>query len=410
LQPGDVVVSAYQPHSALVKALFEPQSRLVDSATYDISAWSLPYAYGLNAFAAKDRIESGATMQPTKVFNTETNYGYVMQWNGITTAKVVAQLLQKGLVLRYAQEPFEENGNKFDRGAIIILKTSNQSLGNDLWRITRKIADENNIQLYPVTSGFVDKGYDFGSSKVHSFKAPKVALLTGETVNSEAAGEVWYFFEQQLDYPLTLINATDANRINWSDFDVVIMPSGNYRFLNDKSATESFKDWIRKGGRVVALENAVAQLANADFGIKLKKSDAGEKKDTNTYSDLKTYEDRDRDPLSESIPGSILKVNLDNTHPLAFGYPGYYYTLKMDDRIYEFMKDNGWNVGVIKRGSEVAGFIGSKLKNKLKDGLLFGVEDMGRGTVTYLADDVLFRDFWENGKLMFCNAVFLVGN
>ena len=24
-------------------------------------------------------------------------------------------------------------------------------------------------------------------------------------------------------------------------------------------------------------------------------------------------------------------------------------------------------------------------------------------------DDILFRNFWENGKLMFCNALFLVG-
>jgi hypothetical protein len=27
----------------------------------------------------------------------------------------------------------------------------------------------------------------------------------------------------------------------------------------------------------------------------------------------------------------------------------------------------------------------------------------------FLADDVLFRSFWENGKLLLCNAVFLVG-
>ncbi len=410
LQPGDVVVSAYQPHSALVKALFEPKSRLVDSATYDISAWSLPYAYGLNAFALKDRIVPGAVMQPSKIINAETNYGYVMQWSGITTVKVVAQLLQKGVVLRYAEEPFEENGNKFDRGSIIILKTSNQSFGNDLWRTARKIADENNIQLYPVSSGFVDKGYDFGSSKVHSFKAPKVALLTGEGVSSEAAGEVWHFFEQQINYPLTLINATDFSRINLNDFDEIIMPNGNYRFLNDKSAVEQFKDWIKKGGRVIAMENTVSQLANADFGIKIKKAEGAEKKDTDTSNALEKFEDRDRDPLSESTPGSILKVDLDNTHPLAFGYPDYYYTLKMDDKIYEFMKDGGWNVGVIKKDNQVAGFVGAKLKAKLKDGLLFGVQDMGRGSVIYLADDVLFRSFWENGKLMFCNAVFLVGN
>jgi hypothetical protein len=100
---------------------------------------------------------------------------------------------------------------------------------------------------------------------------------------------------------------------------------------------------------------------------------------------------------------------LDNTHPLAFGYPGYYYTLKLDDNIYEFIKENGWNVGVIKKDNQVAGFVGNKLKDKLKDGLLIGVQQLGEGTISYFADDVLYRSFWENGKLMFCNAVFLVG-
>ena len=73
------------------------------------------------------------------------------------------------------------------------------------------------------------------------------------------------------------------------------------------------------------------------------------------------------------------------------------------------MKEGGWNVGVIKKDKPVAGFVGYQLKDKLKDALVFGVESFGRGSITYLADDVLFRSFWENGKLMFCNAVFLVG-
>ena len=94
---------------------------------------------------------------------------------------------------------------------------------------------------------------------------------------------------------------------------------------------------------------------------------------------------------------------------MAFGYPNFYYTLKQDDNVYEFIKEGGWNVGIIKKDTQVAGFVGSKLKEKLKDGLLFGVQDMGRGNVIYLADNPVFRSFWENGKLLFCNAVFLVG-
>jgi len=124
---------------------------------------------------------------------------------------------------------------------------------------------------------------------------------------------------------------------------------------------------------------------------------------------LKKFEERDRQSIPSSVSGSIFRVELDNTNPLAFGYPDHYYTLKIYDNVYEFIKEGGWNVGVLKRDKPIAGFVGSKLSGRLQDGMLFGTQQIGNGTITYLADDVLFRSFWENGKLMFANAVFLVG-
>ena len=126
------------------------------------------------------------------------------------------------------------------------------------------------------------------------------------------------------------------------------------------------------------------------------------------YSRLKKFADRERDVLPNTIPGAIYKVEIDNTHPLAYGYPDFYYTLKQDGKLYDFLK-SGWNVGVVKQSNYISGFVGSKLKPQLKDGLLFGVQEYGKGNVFILADDVLFRLFWENGKLLFSNAVFLVG-
>lgn len=404
---NDIVIPSIQPKSTLIKVLFEPKTVLVDSLAYDITAWSLPYVYGVKTFATTQRIDISNSVAENKINNTpQENYAYVIRWNGMQSAKLIAQLLQKGIKLRYNERPFEANGESFDRGAVLILKTGNQYY-SDLWDTVRNVANHFNVQLTPVTSGFVDKGYDFGSSKVHPIKARKVAMLTGEGVNSNAAGEVWFYFEQILNYPITLINAKDFNSVDLSNYDLIILPDGNYRFLNDKNASDQFKSWIANGGHVIALQDAVAQLARQDWGLKSKKDDTTESKDI--YAPLKKYEDRDRDFIPNSIPGSIFRVELDNTNPLAFGYPNYYYTLKQDDNIYEFIKDGGWNVGVIKKEKQTAGFVGSHLLNHLQDGLLFGVQEMGRGTITYLADDVLFRCFWENGKLMFANAVFLVG-
>jgi hypothetical protein len=410
---NDIVISALQPRSAMVKVLFEPKTKLSDSVTYDITAWALPYAYGLNAYASKEKVPSnGMVNLRSAVTNPETTYGYILPWNGVKTVKTVGHLLQKGILLRYAEQPFEVNGNKFDRGAIIVLRTSNQKFGGELWKTVRETANADGVQLFAVSSGFVDKGFDFGSDMVHPMRMPKVVLVTGEGINGNSAGELWHFFDQELDFPVTLINANDLGRANWNDIDVLVMPDGNYRFLSNKDELEGFKTWINKGGRVVALEGAVGQLSKADIGVKQKKSEDGDKdkKDkADSYSALQEFQGRERNSVTGFTPGSIWKVSMDPSHPLAFGYPDFYYTLKQDDNIYEFMKEGGWNVGVIKKDNAVAGFVGSALQPKLKDGLLFGSQQMGDGTVNLLTDNVMFRSFWENGKLMFCNAVFLSG-
>ncbi|MBI3720133.1 MAG: zinc carboxypeptidase [Sphingobacteriales bacterium] len=407
---NDIVISALQPRSTLLRVLFEPKSKLSDSATYDITAWSLPYAFGLQTYASKQKINSSAPDVKLESRQLENNaYAYAVKWEGVSSAKLLGALLQAGVKIRFAENAFTVDGKNFDKGTLIITHTSNKTFGDKLGSIVNTLAAKNGVQAEPISTGFVDKGNDFGSPAVHVITKPSVVLLTGNGVSSLAAGEIWHFFEQQLDYPISLVNADEFSRISLADVNVIIMPDGNYKLIGDKASADKLKEWINKGGRLIALEGAAAQLASNDWGLKLRKEDDKKDDKKSDYADLKVYEERERNFLKGNIPGSIYKVELDNTHPLAFGYPKYYYTLKQDDNIGEFMKDGGWNVGVIKKDAQIAGFVGSRLKDKLKDGLLFGVQDMGNGNVVYLLDDIMFRSFWENGKLMLCNAVFLVG-
>ncbi|MDQ6762729.1 MAG: hypothetical protein M3015_08880 [Bacteroidota bacterium] len=57
---------------------------------------------------------------------------------------------------------------------------------------------------------------------------------------------------------------------------------------------------------------------------------------------MKSYEGWERKCLSCNTPDAIYKVDIDNTHPLMFGYPDYYYTLKMDTAVYKFIEKGGW--------------------------------------------------------------------
>jgi hypothetical protein len=407
---NSIAISAFQPKSALIKVLFEPKSKLSDSVTYDITAWSLPYVYGVQAYAVKEKMLIGNYTAPmNNNIITPNAYGYLIQYNSFNDAKFLAAIINAKIKTRFAEKDFTYSGKAFKKGTLIVLKKDNEEKMNAFMNAVNKY----NAAVTSVAGGFMESGFDFGSEKVHFIKQPNVAMLTGRGVGSNAAGEVWHLFEQQLDYPVTLINAEEVNGAALKNIDVLILPDGNYKFFNDKDATAEIKQWVQQGGKIIVLENAAAQIAKADWGFKLKKDDEDDKKDDkkddkNLYNDLKRFEERERESIADFIPGSIYKVILDDSHPLAFGYSGNYFLLKQNADLYEFMKE-GWNVGVIKKENQVAGFVGNRLKEKIKDGTVIGVQDLGRGSVVYFADDPIFRSFWENGKLMFANAVFLVG-
>lgn len=399
-----VAVSAYQPRAAMAKVLLEPKTVVTDSNTYDITAWSVPYAYGVKGYAVKEKLELSNAVKLIGVLNeAKSAYGVLIPYQSFNAAKALAYMLKNGIKVRFAEKPFTYNGRNFDRGTLIVLKTSNPSNWN---AVANEACRLNNLQPVAVETGFMDKGTDFGSPDVKIINgALKVAMLTGDQTSSLSAGEVWHFFEKQLDYPITLLNAADLARINIHNYQVLILPDGSYRILNDKVVSDKLKDFVRSGGKLIALDNAVSLMAGADWGIKLKEDKSEDKSE---YANVKKYGDRENQYLTNSIPGAIYKLELDNTHPLGFGYPDYYYTLKQDASVFEFMKD-GWNVGVMKKDAYVTGFAGNKLKPKLKDGVVLGVQDMGSGNVIYFTESPLFRNFWENGKLLISNAVFLVG-
>lgn len=404
LQKGDLIISTVQPKGAFVKVLFEPSSKLLDSATYDITAWSVPYAYGLNAYGVKEKLIAGNSENAdmTTVVNSKQDYGYAVRWNSVGSAQFLAELLQKKIRFRAAAKPFESGKNKFAPGTLLLLRGANNS-NADFDSAIVSAASKYAVQLVSLSTGFMDKGSDIGSSDVQGLKMPKVACLTGSGVSANAAGEVWFYFEQELHFPVTLMNADAASGADLRKFDVLILPDGYYRNLLTKEG--AIKQYVQQGGTLIAMENTVSLLAENEWGITAKKApeDTGK---PDVYASLRKFGNAERDGLTESNPGSIFKMELDNTHPLAFGYPNYYYTLKQDNNVYNFL-ENGWNVGVIKKQSQIAGFAGVKSRKKLQDGVLIGQFPVGRGSVIFFADDLLFRSFWQNGKLLFANAVFM---
>jgi hypothetical protein len=417
LTTEDLIVNIYQPKSRFITTLFEPQSKLPDSMTYDITAWNLMYAYNMKAYATTERINVGKAFQPKVVNNTsvtETPYVYVFRYQGLKDVELLTTLMQKGVKIRSSERPFSISGENFEPGTLLIPRRNNEAvLGFD--NVIKNTANLLNRKTYTASTGFMDKGKDIGSGDVNFLKAPKIAVLFGEQTSSLSSGEIWHFFEQQLHYPITQIGTEYFKSIDLKKYDILIVPEGNYR-LFDESTLDMVSTWVSGGGRLIVIANALNSFSEKK-GFSLKpyatedeKTEAERKaKELKEKDNLTRYEDAERKQISEFISGAIYKVSLDRSHPLAFGLGDFYYTLKTNELRFGYLTD-GWNVGVIKgKAKPVQGFAGYKANQKIDNSLVFGVEQKGQGEVVYLVDNPLFRCFWENGKMIFANAVFMVG-
>ena len=401
----DLVVSTNQPKGKMIKALFEPNAKLSDSLTYDITAWSLPYAYGLNTIASTSLVNAGTSTTATSVSNLESAYGYVSDWSSMKDAKFLASLLKHSMKVRFTEKPFYQNGKEFKRGSLIITKGDNAHVENFVSKLNG-IAKEHNHYLTAIYSGFSDRIPDVGSPDIKLVNRQKVAILSGDGTSSLSYGALWHFFEQQLKYPVTSINTEHLGYINLDKYDVLIMPSGWYGNAINEDALSKIKDWVRAGGKVIAIDRALSTFAGKDgFGLSYNENSSG-----GGSNNLIPYADRERENAKNLITGAVFKTKVDNTHPMAFGYDDHYFTLKLGSSSYSLL-NRGYNVAHLGESPEkVSGFAGSNAIKRLPNSLVFGEERMGSGSFIYMVDNVMFRSFWENGKLFLVNAIFFVNN
>ena len=401
-----IIVSTDQAKSTLVKVLFEPTAKLSDSVTYDITAWSLPYAYGLDAIASESHVEGtiSSTQSITSKIIKADSYAYLADWNSMKDARFLAELLRNKIRVRYAHKPFTLDGISHDRGTLIITKSDNQQV-TKFNEILTNASKNHNKTLTSTNTGFVESGKDFGSGYVDVIQKLNIAVLSGEPTSTLRFGEIWNFFEQQLNYPISVLDQDYFSKIDLTTYDILILPDGGgYNTFLSSHIKEKIKDWVKRGGKLIVMGGAIDALTSSDKDFTIKEKEI-EKDSSNTIS---SFEVSEREQIKSEITGAIFKATVDHTNPLAYGYGDTYFTLKLGDRAYKYL-ENGSAVYLSEGANQpVSGFAGSEAKKKIAETLIFGTEEMGRGQIIYMVDNPLFRGFWENGKLFFANALFMV--
>ena len=396
LEIGDIVVSTQQEKGTLVSVLFEPRTKLSDSLTYDITAWSMPYAYGLDAYAVEGQLKAtpfAATGERKSDFLAVEGFmGYAVRWETMQTARFLNAVQQAGLKVYFHEKGFKLKGQNYAAGTLLLLAGENQR--PDFHKMVNDYAARYQVDIKGLLTGMVDQGPDFGSSSVKMVPNPRVGILAGDSFSSLNVGEIWHFFEQQLNKPAHLIFEDDLNGA-LSSLDVLFVPEGGFDIAGNSALTK----WVREGGTLIVTGGAVDALADQEgFGLKRKEGSAGP-------SAPVSYGNQERDQISDNIIGAIYPCVLDNSNPMAFGY-NFYYTLRQGASVYEL---EGKPVFELEKNAQaVNGFVGARVKKQQSEADIAGTVQYGRGTIVYLIDNPLFRGFWESGKLMVVNSIYFV--
>lgn len=408
------VVPTNQQQYQLITALFERRTEFRDSLFYDVSAWTLPYAFNLPFAELGNRdykpqiagtLFDGKMKSNGAVIGGKSNYAYIFEWDEYYAPKAMYKLLSNGVKAKVASIPFTSvtsQGTKdFDYGTIMI-PMGIQSDQNKTHKLIQEVAKEDGIKIYAVSTGLTPKGIDLGSNNFENLIEPKVAMIGGSGTNSSEVGETWHLMDQRYHMPLSIVQQEDVRGSNLDRYNVIIMSGYSYGDLSS-STVDEIKRWVRNGGTLLAYKYGISWvkqqgLADVEYVESEKKDDV---------SEARPYVKQGNDSGAGVIGGAIFNTKIDLTHPMGYGFNSEDLTVFRNSTQFLQKGKNPYSNPVVYTDSPLAsGYISDENLEKLKNSAAVIINSYGSGKVITMTDNPNFRAFWYGTNKLFANAVF----
>ncbi len=399
------LVKLNQEQYRLTKAIFEKRTTFKDSLFYDVSAWTLPLAFGLQYQEVSAKELAKIKSEPLRISTgraeldlVKSNYGYLLQWVDYYSPAALSKIQKAGLRTKLATHTFRLNGKEYAKGTIFI-PTQNQSLtAKQIADLMGIVSTQYQVPVTGINSGDSD-GVKLGSPSFKNLKTPKIAVVGGDGVSSYEVGEVWHLLDYRMDIPMSLIAIDQLNSSNLSQYNTIIMIRGNYKKLK----VEHLNNWVKAGGLIIATKSTGKWLSkNKITTVTYVKSD----KDS-IEQKQKRYELMDKYRGAQVIGGAIFETKADLSNPLFYGYQSANIPVFRNSTIMMKRSKNAYaNPLMYKDNSLMSGYISSKNLEKLTNTAAVQVDKVGEGTVITFTDNPNFRAFWYGTNRMFLNAIF----
>ncbi len=412
-QASSYIIPTNQKQFKIIKTVFEKTFDYKDSLFYDVTAWTMPLAFGLpyaelkaTAGLTGDRLEK---IQPLALNTHHVNnaYAYAFRWNEYYTPKLLYTLQSKGLVAKVATQKFKMmlNGKEeaFDYGTIIVpagMQAANRK-GEVLANLIDDCVGNSGVEVFALPTGLSSGGIDLGSASFVPLKTPKVMMFGGTGTSPNDVGEIWHMLDVRFNIPVSIVDVERFGNINPSRYNVIIMPSGVYGNL-DKNAQEKLRTWVAGGGTLIGTEDAVKWLANNSF-TKVNFRSTDDKKDSTLQL---PYYLRNDETRAKDMAGSLFEAKVDLTHPLGYGYTNSSVSVFKSNTLFMDKNNGAYDSPVMYTDSPLqSGYLFRGYKNLVKNTAVVNIDNLGRGRVISMVDNLNFRAFWLGTSKMFMNAV-----
>ena len=411
------VVPVNQVQSRMVKNFFETNDKYLDSVFYDASAWSVSNFYNMKHKPLRSFDINKVTMIDEEQLSpnskiSKSSYAYILDWDDYNAPAALNHLHKNGVISYSAHKPFSIKVNKnnqvrsFNYGTVMVPVSKQKVDSEKLFEIVKSTQDKFNIPVFGTETGYSSAGIDLGSNYFRINKKVNVAMLIGDGVSSYEAGEVWHLLDTRVHIPLTKIRLNQFNRTSLDKYTTIVMVSGTYNQISE-SGIKKIKDWVSKGNTLITIGSASSWAIKKEI---VKESLVETKKDTifsrKRYIDAREYSGRER------IGGSILKADLDLTHPLAFGYRDQSIPVYKNNNVFiNKSKSHYSSVALYSKDPHIDGYVSkNNMENNLKGSASLIVSGAGSGRVILFADNPNFRGTWYGTNKLFLNAIFFGAN
>ena len=423
-----IAIPLDQPQATYLETLWRAQLEFEENVFYDVSTWTLPWAFNLSHTREPVRNAKTKALAPSEVGQTlalsQSPIGYLIDWRDANSPALLYDLLEAGANVRVAKAPFtalttNEGAVNFGYGTLFVAPELQESIPEAaLSRLSEAVSK--GLGVYPAASSYTPEGIDLGSRDFDVLSLPNVVLVTGPGTSAYGTGEIWHLLDRRVDMPITMVDSHNLKRVELDRYTHVIMTTP----LRAAGATAQLDAFVKNGG-VLWLQGASTVAWAAGEG--LTEATWRETPAQRQTAELKRARNNkaspeaqgallpERKPFSTAsdeyaftlVRGAILQGNLDTSHPLGYGYTSSELAVFRTTNRFMNPSSNAYSSPVVYTDSPLlSGYMSEENRTLVANSAGLVVDERGQGAVVLSLDSPTFRAFWWGTQRLLVNGIF----